>query len=411
MKRFALFLLAAMSLLCVGCKKENNKKVTLHLFHYKQEIVNEMEEMASAFHNLYPNITIETETIPNDAQTVLKTRLFGGEAPDIMMLQSYSTIEEYAKEGFLADITNEAFMGNIVNAAKKSVSYNDKIYALPLDMAGIGVVYNKDLFAKLGLSIPETYSELKNVCKVLSDNGYTPFALSIRESWPLGHFISMAHTVSIGDKLDSWVSAMNNGTGTFASEEMSKMFEVFDFFKANGGDNAMEMDYNSSLNNFASGNYGMMVQGLWAYGAAIKLNPTLNAGFFPFPFTDDPAQTNLYVDTDSTLAISATAPKENQEAAKLFFDFLTSEEGVQLVVEKFKLLPTVKNADVSGMQAPFQDLMKYVGAGKTIPWAFCMWPSTVFENSKNGLQEYYSEQKTKDELLQYLDDEWKKTLE
>lgn len=411
MKRFALFLLAAMSLLCVGCKKENNKKITLHLFHYKQEIVNEMEEMASAFHNLYPNITIETETIPNDAQTVLKTRLFGGEAPDIMMLQSYSTIEEYAKEGFLADLTNEAFMGNIVNAAKKSVTYNGKNYALPLDMAGIGVVYNKDLFAKLGLSVPETYSELKNVCKVLSDNGYTPFALSIRESWPLGHFISMAHTVSIGDKLDSWVSAMNNGTGSFASEEMSKMFEVFDFFKANGGDNAMEMDYNSSLNNFASGNYGMMVQGLWAYGAAIKLNPTLNAGFFPFPFTDDPAQTNLYVDTDSTLAISATAPKENQEAAKLFFDFLTSEEGVQLVVEKFKLLPTVKNADVSGMQAPFQDLMKYVGSGKTIPWAFCMWPSTVFENSKNGLQEYYSEQKTKDELLQYLDDEWKKTLE
>lgn len=410
MKRFALSLLAAATLLCVGCKKENNKKITLHLFHYKQEIVNEMEEMAGAFHNLYPNITIETETIPNDAQTVLKTRLFGGEAPDIMMLQSYSTVFEYAKEGFLADLTNESFMNNVVNAAKKSVTYNGKVYALPLDMAGIGVIYNKDLFEKLGLEIPKTYSELKNVCKVISDNGYTPFALSIRESWPLGHFISMAHTAAIGDKLDSWLAEMNAGTGTFASEEMDKMFEVFDFFKANGGDKAMEMDYNSSLNNFASGNYAMMVQGLWAYGAAMKLNPTLNAGFFPFPFGDDPAKTNLYVDTDSTLAISATAPKENQEAAKLFFDFLTSQEGVQLVVEKFKLLPTVKNADVSDMPAPFQDLVKYVGEGKTMPWAFCMWPSTVFENSKNGLQEYFSGQKTKDELLQYLDDEWKKTL-
>jgi raffinose/stachyose/melibiose transport system substrate-binding protein len=360
---------------------------------------------------LYPNITIETETIPNDAQTVLKTRLLGGEAPDIMMLQSYSTIFEYAKEGFLLDLSNETFMNNVVNAAKKSVTYEDKLYALPLDMAGIGVVYNKDLFAKLGLEIPKTYSELKNVCKVVSDNGYTPFALSIRESWPLGHFISMAHTASIGDKLDTWLTEMNAGTGTFASEEMDKMFEIFDFFKANGGDKAMEMDYNSSLNNFASGSYAMMVQGLWAYGAAMKLNPTLNAGFFPFPFSDDPAKTKLYVDTDSTLAISATAPKENQEAAKLFFDFLTSEEGVQLVVEKFKLLPTVKNADVSGMQVPFQDLVRYVGEGKTMPWAFCMWPSTVFENSKNGLQEYFSAQKTKDELLQYLDDEWKKTLE
>jgi raffinose/stachyose/melibiose transport system substrate-binding protein len=410
MKRFILSLLMATSLICIGCKKEN-KKITLHLFHYKQEIVNEMEEIAGAFHNLYPNITIETETIPNDAQTVLKTRLFGGEAPDIMMLQSYSTIFEYAKEGFLLDLSNETFMNNVVNAAKKSVTYEDKLYALPLDMAGIGVVYNKDLFAKLGLEIPKTYSELKNVCKVVSDNGYTPFALSIRESWPLGHFISMAHTASIGDKLDTWLTEMNAGTGTFASEEMDKMFEIFDFFKANGGDKAMEMDYNSSLNNFASGSYAMMVQGLWAYGAAMKLNPTLNAGFFPFPFSDDPAKTKLYVDTDSTLAISATAPKENQEAAKLFFDFLTSEEGVQLVVEKFKLLPTVKNADVSGMQVPFQDLVRYVGEGKTMPWAFCMWPSTAFENSKNGLQEYFSAQKTKDELLQYLDDEWKKTLE
>jgi raffinose/stachyose/melibiose transport system substrate-binding protein len=410
MKRFILSLLMATSLICIGCKKEN-KKITLHLFHYKQEIVNEMEEIAGAFHNLYPNITIETETIPNDAQTVLKTRLFGGEAPDIMMLQSYSTIFEYAKEGFLLDLSNETFMNNVVNAAKKSVTYEDKLYALPLDMAGIGVVYNKDLFAKLGLEIPKTYSELKNVCKDVSDNGYTPFALSIRESWPLGHFISMAHTASIGDKLDTWLTEMNAGTGTFASEEMDKMFEIFDFFKANGGDKAMEMDYNSSLNNFASGSYAMMVQGLWAYGAAMKLNPTLNAGFFPFPFSDDPAKTKLYVDTDSTLAISATAPKENQEAAKLFFDFLTSEEGVQLVVEKFKLLPTVKNADVSGMQVPFQDLVRYVGEGRTMPWAFCMWPSTVFENSKNGLQEYFSAQKTKDELLQYLDDEWKKALE
>lgn len=411
MKKFALSLLTATVLLCVGCKKENNKKITLHLFHYKQEIVNEMEEIAVAFHNLYPNITIETETIPNDAQTVLKTRLFGGEAPDIMMLQSYSTVFEYAKEGFLADLTNENFMNNVVNAARKSVTYNGKIYALPLDMAGIGVIYNRDLFAKLGLEIPKTYSELKNICRVISDNGYTPFALSIRESWPLGHFISMAHTVAIGDKLDGWLDEMNAGTGTFASEEMDKMFEVFDFFKANGGDRAMEMDYNSCLNNFASGNYAMMVQGLWAYGAAMKLNPTLNAGFFPFPFSDEQSKTNLYVDTDSTLAISATAPKENQEAAKLFFDFLTSQEGVQLIVEKFRLLPTVKNADVSDMPTPFQDLVKYLGEGKTMPWAFCMWPSTVFENSKNGLQEYFSEQKTKDELLQYLDDEWKKTLE
>jgi len=60
------------------------------------------------------------------------------------------------------------------------------------------------------------------------------------------------------------------------------IFDVFDFYKANGGDKAMELDYNAQTSNFASGNYAMMVQGLWAYGSSKSLNPALNAGFFPF---------------------------------------------------------------------------------------------------------------------------------
>lgn len=409
MKKNVLFLLSIVMVIgIVGCKKSGDKKVTLQLFHYKQEIVNEMNEVVQAFSQKYPNIIIETETIPNDAQTVLKARLVAGEAPDIMMLQAYSTVFEYAEAGYLLNLSNEDFVSRLVDASKNAVTYKEKLYALPNDMAGIGVVYNKDLFAKLNLAVPTTFTEMQNVCKVLSDNGYTPFALSIRENWPLGHFFSMAHTASIGTELATWMEAMNQGTGTFASPAMDEIFQVFDFYKANGGDSkAMGADYNDQITNFASGNYGMMVQGLWAYGAAEKLNPVLNAGFFPFPFTDNAEETKLYADTDSALAISASSSKENIEAAKKFLDFLTSPEGVKLIVEKCKLLPTVKNADVSTMAAPFQDLVRYVGEGKTMPWAFAMWPTIVFESSKAGLQEYYSGQKTKDDLIQYLDELWR----
>ncbi len=410
MKKLLLVLIPVMLMGLAGCKDSGDKKVTLQLFHYKQEIVNQMNEISQVFTQKYPNITIETETIPNDAQTVLKARLVAGEAPDIMMLQSYKTVFDYAEAGYLLDVTNETFMTKIVDAAKNSVTYNGKLYAVPMDMAGIGVIYNKDVFAKYNLSVPTTFDEMKKVCETLAKNKVTPFAVSIKDSWPLGHFFSMAHTAVIGGDLMTWIKSMNEGTGTFASEKFDNVFNVFDFYKANAGAKAMDMDYNAQTTNFASGNYGMMIQGLWAYGSSKTINPALNAGFFAFPFTNDAAETKLYVDTDSTFAISATAPKENIEAAKKFFDFMTSEEGVNLWVEKCKLLPTVKGANVANMEAPFQDLVKYVSENKTMPWAFSMWPVVVFEESKKTLQEYYSQQKTKAQVISYLDEQWKNSV-
>lgn len=390
-----------------GCKGAGSKKVTLQLFHYKQEVVTGMNEIVQAFSLKYPNITIETETIPNDAQTVLKARLVAGEAPDIMMLQGYSTVKEYAEAGYLIDLTKENFMTNVVDGAKNAVTYDGKHYAMPLDMAAIGVVYNKDIFAKYGIAVPRTYSDLKKACETLRNNGITPFSVAIRENWPLGHLFSMAHTASIGDNLLSWINAMNDGTASFASADMDFMFEVFDFYKANGGDRAMEMDYSSQTSNFASGNYAMMVQGLWAYGSSKSLNPALNAGFFPFPFMEDASKNKLYADTDSTLAISSTAPKANIDAAKKFLEFLTSPEGAALVAEKLRLIPTVKDTDVSSMDAPFQDLLTYVNSDSIMPWAFSMWPTVVFETSKSALQEYYSGQRTKEGMINYLDELWR----
>jgi len=411
-KIFVYLLLLVFSLtIFFGCKQAKGKPVKLHFFFYKQEIVNELNEIALIFNQKYPEITIECETIPNDAQTVLKTRLSSGNAPDIMMLQSYSTVKEYAKAGWILDITNEPFMQRIVDGAKNAVTYNNAYYALPMDMAGIGVVYNKKIFNDLGLKIPTTFTELKEVCNTLSKKGITPFSLSIKDNWPLGHFYSMIHTGLVGDNLFNWINSMNEGNGTFASPvDMNYAFTIFDFYKSQGPKDAMSMTYDNQKTNFASGKCAMMVQGLWAYRDAKKLNPELDAGFFPFPFSDDPAKNKLYVDTDSTLAISATASKENIEAAKKFFDFMTSEEGVNLWVTKCNLIPTVKGSKVDTMDPPFQDLMKYINEGKTMPWAFCMWPTVVFEESKKTMQEYYSGQKTKEEVIKYLDDLWKKEV-
>ena len=56
--------------------------------------------------------------------------------------------------------------------------------ALPFDKCGISFFYNKDAFAALGLSAPETWEDLLDVCAKFEEAGYeNPITVSSEASW------------------------------------------------------------------------------------------------------------------------------------------------------------------------------------------------------------------------------------
>ncbi len=383
--------------------------VKLDVFFYKQEIKDALKKMGDVFTQKNPNITVEFEMIPNDSMTVLKTRMSGGQAPTLIQLQSYSAVFEFAKAGWLLDLSKEPVMSKVVDSAKGAVTYKGKQYSLPMDLAGIGIIYNKDIFDKYNLKPPVTFSDLKAVCAALKKNGITPFASMFKPNWSVGHFISMVHTSLTGSKLMPWMDSMNSGKGSFADPiNKDDLFKIIDFYKDNSDPKAAEFDWNEQQASFAKGEAAMMVQGLWSYGAAISTNPKLNCGFIAFPCTDNPKDSKLFADVDSTFAISATASPDKMSAAKTFLEWLSSPEAIKMWIEDCKLVPTFKGANVKSMQQPFQDLVGYVGKGDVNPWAFSMYPVAVFEDGcKNGTQEYILGRKNADQVIAYIDDLWK----
>jgi len=388
------------------------EKTEIELYYYKQEIVSQLGEMAAAFSKKYPNVSIKLTMIPNDNMVTIKARMASGDAPEIIQLQSYAAVFEFAAAGWLADLTNEPVISKVAEGAKNAVTYNGRIYALPMDMAGIGIIYNKDIFAKHGLNPPTTFRELRSVCAELKKNDLVPFAPLLKANWSMGHFISMVHTTLAGSKVFSWLDEMNEGRASFADPvDKRELFRVLDFYKANLGENAAEMDQNEQNAAFASGQAAMMVQGLWSYQSCLAINPNLNCGFTPFPVNDRPEDTKLFADVDSTFALSATASPVKMKAAKLFLEWLSSPEAVKMWVEKCKLVPTFKGTDVSKMEEPFQDLVRYMNEGKTNPWAFSMYPVAVFEDAcKTGAQEYILGLRHADEVITYIDDTWKREI-
>lgn len=400
-----------------GCQKKNGNKssdnsgsVKLEMYYYKQENQEGLKNVVRAFEKKNPGISIDMLIIPNDADSAMSARAAQGDLPDILQMQSYARIKEYAGKGFLLDLSTQEAMQKVLPSSLPAVSYDGKQYAVPMDYAGIGIIYNKDIFAKYGLEAPTTYRDLERVCRTLKDNNIVPFAALLKENWSVGHFITMVHTALLQEKsisVDSFISMMNSGKSSYGTVDTDKLFSILDFYRENMNSNAAEMDGGNQQQSFAKGESAMMVQGLWAYLDALKLNPNLNAGFIPFPVYNDAKMNTFYADVDSTFGVSSQSSKEKQEAAVKFLNWLTSDEGQKAWMDEYKLIPPFKGVEVSQFGGPFVDLMKSVEEKGSMPWAFSQYPSDVFEDAcKNGAQQYMMHKKSASDVIKGIDNQW-----
>jgi raffinose/stachyose/melibiose transport system substrate-binding protein len=102
-----------------------------------------------------PGTTVKLEAMPSEnMRTVLQTQLRSGEGPDVF---SWGSGPGYAgalaKAGLLFDLTPayEQYQWPVYDFAKQRVTFDGKIVGIPGEMETIGLFYNKDMFAEMGL--------------------------------------------------------------------------------------------------------------------------------------------------------------------------------------------------------------------------------------------------------------------
>jgi raffinose/stachyose/melibiose transport system substrate-binding protein len=380
---------------------------------YKQEITQTLPKMLEAFSKANPGITISIEIHPNDGGATNAAAAAAGKLPDLIQAASYAPIKESAKNGYYLDLSKQSIMAKVIDGAKPAVTYNGKLYAVPMDFAGIGIIYNKDIFAKYKLNPPKTYLELQKVAKTLKDNGVTPFSGLLKENWSIGHFMEMLHSSMLGAKVGTaglmkFVDQMNAGESSFDKDvDIAKLFAIMDWYKGNMADNAVEMSWDQQQAAYIKGEAAMMVQGLWALPNA-KDHPELKSGFIPFPWSNKASENRFFADVDSTFAVSAQSSPEKQAAALKFINWLASPEAIKIWTTDIQLTSTFKGADVKSMPAPFQDLMGSVNKAGSYPWVFSMMPSATWEQAiKNGAHGYVLGKEKPDQIVAEINQSWK----
>jgi raffinose/stachyose/melibiose transport system substrate-binding protein len=307
-----------------------------------------IKEDIKKFETENEGITVKLDVIPSEnVRTVLQTQLRSGEGPDVF---GYDTGPGFAgalaKAGLVYDLTAAYAENNwpIYDFAKQRVTFDGKIVGVPSQIETIGVFYNKDLFAKLGIAAPQNLDDLKAAAQKIKDSGTIPMAVSDKEGWQGGHLLSMSASSAVGETA---MDELINGQKSWNSPEIVSSLAVWqDMQKAgflNPSPTAVTYDTGNSL--FYTGKAAMTPTGSWL-ALDIERNVKFEVGYIPFPAPSGPGIFSGGLGSGTFVSAST----KHADAAIKFLDYGMSEEHGRWAVEKLQDIPAFP-VDTAGIKA------------------------------------------------------------
>lgn len=327
--------------------------------------------LTEAFNAANPGITVKVDTRAQgaDGDNIVKTRLATGEMAEVFAYNSGSLMQVLNPAQNLVPLTDEPFVDNLEDAFKTAVTSDGQVYGAPINQAmGGGILYNKQVFADLGLEIPRTWDEFMANNAIIKEAGIDPVIQTYGDTWSaqllvLGDF----HNVSAAQP--DWAEQFSTNNAHFTEEPAIKGFERLEELQKAGYLNkdfasAKQAQGLQKLVDGTGAQYPMLTFVTPAY-VGLSDNAAENIGFFAQP-GDDADSNGLTAWMPTALYIPNTATGEKLEAAKKFVAFVASQEGCE--AQNAAATPTgpymVKGCTLpDGLPSVITDLQSYFDDG------------------------------------------------
>jgi multiple sugar transport system substrate-binding protein len=312
--------------------KDEPVEITLAGWGASPEESELLKEVLADFEAKHPNIKVKHEVIADQYMDVIKTRLIGGEGPDVFYLDAFEApalIETGVLEPLDKYVTEDFDVEDFEKPLLEAFQKDGKTYGFPKDYSTLALFYNKKMLEEAGVDIPKTWDELIEVSKKLTKDSDV-YGFGVAPELARLYFIAE----STGGKV------VKDNKANFASPEVvSALQPIIDqHLKDKTSARPQDVGANWGGEMFGQGKAAMVIEGNWAIPYLENTFPNLEYGTAEVPTINGKKGTMAF-----TVAYVMNAASEKKEAAWELISYLTGKEGMEKWTSKGFALPTRKS--------------------------------------------------------------------
>jgi len=254
----------------------------------------------------FPDVELDWESVDwgERFSSTLEMRIAAGEVPDILIGKSQD-VRAFQPAGILAPFS-EALSRKIQPYALPQVSKDGEVYGLPYNMFYQGVLYNRDIFDRLGLAVPRTREQLDAVVKTLEKAGVTPFGTHFQEVWYTGNILMQFAANDVFRENPGWGDDFRAGKASYSDSPLWRdCYRQAKYALDHSWADAPSIAQVEADRRFASGGCAMYLTGSWSIQAILTIAPQSRLGIFPYPNATGDAK--LIFEPNITFMMSASS--------------------------------------------------------------------------------------------------------
>lgn len=323
----AAMVLSACSSSGSGTSTQGSSQQALLLWEPATEVA-AVKPMLAAF-EARTGIKVNTLVFPaNGFENDLLTKWSAGDRPDIMLWHAIGNwLVAINPAQNLQDLSGMPFVRKTpASVLDNSVRYDGKVWAALLDVPQLDLLdYNKKVFARLGLAVPQNLSQLLSVCNTIKqkDPRIAPVVMGAGDIWPdqIPAFMMFNSALKASPSL---ISGINTNTTHFTSTPFLRGFQAEQELQQRGCFNQddLSMTYDQSVQALMKGNAAMEFTvgpaAIYPDYSVAAINAT--EGVAAVSYTDNVAS---WQEAGSGYYLPKTGNTQREAEARKFINFIT----------------------------------------------------------------------------------------
>jgi raffinose/stachyose/melibiose transport system substrate-binding protein len=349
-------------------------------------------EALDKYMSQHPEQSYEMTSAPWEEFYPVITAAAAGEAEIDLIFPDSSLIGDLVAADLVLDITDMIGDTSVFKLDHPGYVYDidDRLYGLAIDgLDTMGWFYNKDIFDKYGLELPDTYEDLLKIDKVLEKDGIETCLVigtpAFIWAWQWQQFLIQTTADAYQYNFD-----IVDGKRKFTDPESVEAFWWLRKFVEDGiyPEDAIGIDENTAYSMFITGKAAMFFQGTWSVpifseiaGGRDKLP---NIGVTYQPYINSHRRFGADGGFPLGICIYKGIKEEKLEAALDILRFMTSKEISKRLAELDGAPSSVRKdvvVDVDPIAKMFEPF-----AEASIPWSEWFWNQEVKETMWEGMR-------------------------